>query len=82
MEIIEHASRASPDGQRRVEFHRPSSGFFGFEETTWTLEDMTRFGLDSYEYWAPSHVSCIYESLEAAMYAAIELPWYRDLVAA
>ena len=62
----------APDGKRYVEFFERDDGMFVFEETSFQ-RDL------EYDFWAPSHGSGLYVSLEAARRDADrELPWLRN----
>ncbi len=62
----------APDGKRYVEFLERDDRMFVFEKSSLQRNQ-------EYEFWAPTHCSGLYASLEAArLDAQRELPWLRN----
>ncbi|MGF9565446.1 hypothetical protein [Neorhizobium sp. JUb45] len=75
MIIIHNIERS--DGKARVEFVQHGNGLYSFNEEQ-ELEDEVP-GLGPHTYWAPTHVSGIYDEMAAAVRdAKAALRWLRD----
>jgi hypothetical protein len=80
--IVEAA--ASPDGLNRWRLLRRRDGLYVYNEDTfsketyWTREDRSEFDAEVIEYWAPTHFSGLFDTLEVARTNAFStLPWLR-----
>ena|SRR5215472_1981447 len=76
---IRMEAASSLDGKKRWAVVQRPDGFFVYSEETFLTEDETQFGGGIYDYWSPTHVSGLFDTLESAKADAMgQFPWLRD----